>query len=193
MDENPQIWCHTSSWCPHLHPMTQWTQSSHTCSCKRGMENGAFSYRFFEMAMAKTWYLTQKKIVPKNPIRWNKKCVKMRRNSSSLTWWSSTHGFATLWTVELFCSPVRNIAQRIFEHVLPCRRTVRLSVREVSPILVTFQLLQQNSFGLHSRWVPPKYTWSRNEVGSSGSTIFINFFHMGAIFCFFPAIVISYT
>ena len=44
------------------------------------------------------------------------------------------------------------------------------------------------SFGLHSRWVHPKYTWSRNEVGSSRSTVFINFFHMGAMFCFFPVI-----
>ena len=42
------------------------------------------------------------------------------------------------------------------------------------------------SFGLRSRWVHPKYTWSRNEVGSSRSTFCISFFHMGTIFCFFP-------
>ena len=28
------------------------------------------------------------------------------------------------------------------------------------------------SFGLHSRWMHPKYTWSRNDVGSSRSTFF---------------------
>ena len=26
----PQNWCHTNSWCRHLHPMTQWTQNNHT-------------------------------------------------------------------------------------------------------------------------------------------------------------------
>ena len=30
-----------------------------------------------------------------------------------------------------FCSPVRNTVPRIFEHVLPCRRTTRRSLREV--------------------------------------------------------------
>ena len=43
------------------------------------------------------------------------------------------------------------------------------------------------SFGLHSRWVHPKYTWSRNDVRPSISTFFINFSHMGAKFCFSPA------
>ena len=45
-----------------------------------------------------------------------------------------------------------------------------------------------SSFGLHSRWVHPKFSWSKNDVGSSRSTSFINFFHMGAIFFFLPAI-----
>ena len=49
------------------------------------------------------------------------------------------------------------------------------------------------SFGWHSRWVHPKYTWSRNEVGLSRSTFFINFIHSGATFCFFPAFWISST
>ena len=39
---------------------------------------------------------------------------------------------------------------------------------------------------LHSRWVHPKFTWSRNEVGPSKSTFFIHFFHVETIFCFFP-------
>ena len=37
------------------------------------------------------------------------------------------------------------------------------------------------------------YTWSRHEVGSSRSTCFINFFHMGAIFCVYPVRMISST
>ena len=89
----------------------------------------------------------------------------------------------------------------------PCRGTTLRFVREVFPILVIFLLLRQKrrdsniflycstivSFGLHSRWVHPKYTLSRNDVGSSMSTFFIIFFHMGAILCFFPANLVSST
>ena len=39
----------------------------------------------------------------------------------------------------------------------------------------------------------PKYTWARSVRGSSISTCFINFFHIGAIFHFFPAILMSST
>ena len=39
----------------------------------------------------------------------------------------------------------------------------------------------------------PKYTWSRHDVASPRSTSFINFFHVGAIFCFVQAIVMSST
>ena len=46
-------------------------------------------------------------------------------------------------------------------------------------------------FGLHSRWLHPKYTRLRNDVGSSESTSIINFFHVEAFFCFFPAILMS--
>ena len=35
--------------------------------------------------------------------------------------------------------------------------------------------------------------WSRNDVGSSISTFFINCFHIRAKFCFFPAILMSST
>ena len=38
----------------------------------------------------------------------------------------------------LFCLPARSIAQRIFEHVLPRRRTPPPSLREVVPTLVIF-------------------------------------------------------
>ena len=90
-----------------------------------------------------------------------------------------------------FGSPVRNISQRIFEHVLPYRRTTQTSLREFFPhpgnfSVATAEIRDSNifmyssiiiSFGSHSRWVHPKYTWSRNVVGSSRSTFFINFFH----------------
>ena len=89
----------------------------------------------------------------------------------------------------LFCLPVRSISQNIFEHVLPCHRTTQKSLREVFPTLVTFQLLQQKyviqtslnstiiiSLGLHLRWAHPKHPCSKNYVGSSRSTFFINFF-----------------
>ena len=103
--------------------------------------------------------------------------------------------------------PIHSIVQRIFEHVHPCRRTTLKFLREISAIVEIFQLLQQKygiqtfccivpmifSLGLHSHWVHPKYAWSRNCVGSSISTFVINFFRMGAIFCFFPAILMSST
>ena len=41
------------------------------------------------------------------------------------------------------CLPMHSIAQRIFEHVLPCRRTTPQFAREVFPISVIFLLLQQ--------------------------------------------------
>ena len=40
--------------------------------------------------------------------------------------------------------PVRNTVPRIFEHVLPCRRTT-----QTFPILVIFQVLQQNTWFKH--------------------------------------------
>ena len=39
----------------------------------------------------------------------------------------------------------------------------------------------------------PNWTWAENDVGSSISTCFINFFHIGAIFHCFPAILKSST
>ena len=104
------------------------------------------------------------------------------------------------------CSPDHNTSRRSFEHVLPCRKTMRrLCVRFLPPWQL-FSCSSRNSwlehlkywsivhsFALHSRWVHPKYTWSRNDVGSSRSTSFINSFHMGSTFCFFPANLMSST
>ena len=103
--------------------------------------------------------------------------------------------------LHFFCVPTRSIAQRIFEHVLPCRWTTPPFLREAfshpgnfsvappemcdSNIFVCCSIII--SIGLHSRWVHPKRMWSRNDVGSSRSMLFINFFHNRVIFCFFPA------
>ena len=88
------------------------------------------------------------------------------------------------------CLLIRSITQRIVEHVLPCRKATLLFVREVFPIPVIFSVAPAEkrdsniflycsiivSFGLHSRWVHPKYTSSRK-----------------AIICFFPVILMSST
>ena len=37
------------------------------------------------------------------------------------------------------------------------------------------------------------YTWSKNDVGSSKSTTFLSTFHIGSMFCFFPANFTSCT
>ena len=105
--------------------------------------------------------------------------------------------------------PIHGIVQHIFERVPPCRKTTLLFVREFSAITVIFLLLQLKyvtqtsscavqmivSFGLHSRWVRPKCTWSRNDAGSS-ITIFFKkkkSSPLDPIFCFSPAILMAYT
>ena len=60
-----------------------------------------------------------------------------------------------------------------------------------SSIFVNFLIIF--TFGLHSRWMHPNWTWTENDVGSSISTCFINFFHIGATFHCFPAILKSST
>ena len=47
------------------------------------------------------------------------------------------------WSCSTFLCAIRSIAQRIFEHVLPCRRTTPRFVREVFAIPVISLLLQQ--------------------------------------------------
>ena len=64
-------------------------------------------------------------------------------SSSLLKWWSSKQGFETLHSCSVFCLPARSIIPRIFEHVLPCRKTTQPSLREALSTLVIFQLSQQ--------------------------------------------------
>ena len=73
--------------------------------------------------------------------------------------------------------PVRSIFPRNSSHDPPCQKTKRLFSRVISPNQVTFQLLLRRfvirtflyssrilSLDLHSRWVHPKYTWSRHDI-----------------------------
>ena len=128
-------------------------------------------------------------------------------SSSCLSWWSSKQRLETLNSCSVFfCLLIHSIARRIFEHVLPCRGTTPLFLRETFPTLAIFSVAPAEirdsnifenssmfSFGLHSRWVHPKYKGSGHEVGSPRSTSFINSFHMGLKFCFRPVILTSST
>ena len=65
---------------------------------------------------------------------------------SVLLLWSGGHPSKDLRLRQVtlsFCLPARNLSQRIFEHVLPCRRISQPSLREAFPTLVIFLLLQQ--------------------------------------------------
>ena len=45
----------------------------------------------------------------------------------------------------------------------------------------------------HCLWVHSRNTWSRNDVGSPKSTSLFSTFHIGSMFCFFPANFMSST
>ena len=92
-----------------------------------------------------------------------------------------------VWSCSTFLCAIRSIAQRIFEHVLPCRRTTPRFVREFFCHPGNFSVAHAEirdsnilycsmmaSFGSHARWVHPKYTWSRNDVGSSYISTFFH-------------------
>ena len=110
-----------------------------------------------------------------------------------LNWWWSRHDVGTFYTIAEcfgFC---------LFEisfHASFAWPSISQD-QALCPNHVTFQLLWRRfviriflslsiilSFDLHSRWVHPRYTWSRNDVGSPRSTNFIHFFHI--VLRFFP-------
>ena len=79
-------------------------------------------------------------------------------SSSCLNWWSSRQGLETLYSCSTFLfANFHNIAQRIFEHVLPCRTTTRRSLREAFPNLVIFELLQQKYWILSFLYIPQQW------------------------------------
>ena len=132
-------------------------------------------------------------------------------SSSCLNWWSSRQGLENF-VVQLLHFLVCQFAVSLNAFLsmsLQCRSTTLLFVREffshsgnfsVAParnswlkhlrILFNWMI----SFGLHSRWVHPTEHMDQEMMWVRQSpTFFINFFHMGAIFCFFPAILMSST
>ena len=93
-------------------------------------------------------------------------------------------------------SPLRNIVRRTFSRDHPHRMTTRLFLREVlhKQKIVALRrrswcehlsvFLNDTCFGLHSRWIHPTFSWSRNDVGSPRLTSFINLFDIRLKFCF---------
>ena len=111
-------------------------------------------------------------------------------SSSFLNWWLSKQGVETLYNFCVFLlAGSQYLSTHFFHEVSPIKEFFSCSSRDswfehsVSSKMV--------SLGLHSRWVHHQCAWSRNEVGSSSSTFFINFFRMGAILCLFPDMLIS--
>ena len=110
-------------------------------------------------------------------------------NSSCLTWWSSRERLETLFhcSTFLFAS-----SQYRWTHFRACpsmsyeHATVfswgfsHNSNFSVAPA----EICDSNIFVYSSRII--SFTWTRNDVGSSRSTCFSNFFHMEAICWFFP-------
>ena len=64
-------------------------------------------------------------------------------SSSSLKWWSSKQKLETCHNYSLFVCQFTIPLFALFSHVLPCHITMRQFLREVSPILVIFQLRWQ--------------------------------------------------
>ena len=107
--------------------------------------------------------------------------------------------------VESFCSPTHNIVPRISWHDLLCHMTMKRY--SDFPSMVIFQLLRLKfwieTWFCNCQQYPclfhivfeyiPRYTWSRNDVGSPKSTSLFSTFHIGSMFCFFPANLMSST
>ena len=72
-------------------------------------------------------------------------------------------------------------------------RSFSLAPAEILDSSTSLQLVTMSLLNVHSLWVQPKYTSSRNEVGSSRSTCFISIFQVGFMFSVLPAILISST
>ena len=101
-----------------------------------------------------------------------------------------------------FCLPIHSFVQRIF---FAWPGTTLQFLRDVSHTLAIFQLLQQQfvirtSFCTREKWFRsvcihvgciPNTRGQEMMLGSPRSTSFINFFHMGAIVCFLPTILMS--
>ena len=129
--------------------------------------------------------------------------VTMHPQISILLLWSDGHRYMEsilCGVVESSCLPTHNIVPHISWHALPYRRTTKKY--EKFPSMVVFQFHprkfviqtwlcncpQYLCFFSHCLWVHSKYTWSRKDATSLLST-----FHIGSMFCFFPANLMSST
>ena len=116
-------------------------------------------------------------------------------SSSCLNRWSSKQGLETFFICStfLFANSHYRTMQPLLRDVSSNPGSFSVAVAEIRDSNISLYSFLLIAFGLHSRWVHPKYTWSRNDVASPRSTSFIKFFHIGAIFCFFPVILMSST
>ena len=68
-----------------------------------------------------------------------------------------------------------------------------LAISEILDSNISLQFVTMSLLIVHSLSVQPKYTWSRDEVGSPRSTSFIRIFQVGFMFFVLLAILISST
>ena len=127
-------------------------------------------------------------------------------SSSFLKWWSSKQRLQTLYKCSVFlfaslqhlstqfwaCASIQDHAT-VFAWGLSHPGNFSVAPAEIRDSNIFVYSSTTISFGLNPRWLYPKYTWSRSDVGSSVSTFFIHVFHVRAIFWFFPAILMSST
>ena len=81
----------------------------------------------------------------------------------------------------------------MFASCLPEKGSFSFAPAEILDSNIFLKLSTTSLLVSHSRWVQPKSTWSRNDVGSPKSTSFVSIFHIGSRFCFFPANYMSST
>ena len=102
-------------------------------------------------------------------------------SASFLNWWSSKQRLETLYNCSVFASSqsLNEFLSMSFHVVGPrhsfCVRFFTPWIFSVAPAEsrdpnISLYWQTTFSFGLRSRWVHPKYTWSRNAVGSPRST-----------------------
>ena len=99
--------------------------------------------------------------------------------------------------------PTHNIVPHISWHDSPYRKTTKKYEDLPSKVVFRFteirdsnMVLQLSTISLlisHCLWVHPKFSWSRKDVGSPKSTSLLSTFHIGSMFCFFPANFMSST
>ena len=86
---------------------------------------------------------------------------------------------------ESFCSPTHNIVPHISWHDLPCHKTMKRY--SDFPNMVIFQPLSGKS------WIETWLCNCQQYPGPPKSTSLFSTFHIGLIFCFFPANFMSST